>query len=109
MASAPDGFQLIIWEPNGDKLEFKDSTGGSWSDACKSYSFSKGQGAPGRCWEKEETLFTADVQALEPTKYPRLEVAKKEGIHSVICKFKDGCVYEYSSTDTFDAVPDIDI
>ena len=64
----------------------------------KSYSFAKGQGAPGRAWEKEDTLFTADVQGLEADKYPRLEHAKAEGIHSCICKYQDGCVYEYGTT-----------
>ena len=109
MASIPAGFHsFLVWEPNGDKLELKDSSGGGFCDACKSFSFAKGQGAPGRAWEQETTLFTADVQALDPTKYPRMEIAKAEGIHSVVCKFKDGCVYEYSSTDTLDAVPDIE-
>jgi hypothetical protein len=95
-----------VWEPNGDKLEFKDSSGGSFCEGCKSYKFAKGQGAPGRCWEKEDTLFTVDVQALDVEKYPRLELAKTEGIHSVVCKFKDGCVFEYGSTDTLEACPE---
>ena len=33
MAAVPTGFQyFIMWEPNGDKLEFKDSSGGSFCD-----------------------------------------------------------------------------
>ena len=73
----------------------------------KSYSFGKGQGAPGRAWEKEDCLFTADVQALAESAYPRLELAKAEGIHSCVCKFQDGCVFEYGTTDTLAAAPEI--
>ena len=108
MASIPAGFHsYLVWEPNGDKLELKDSSGGAFCDACKSFTFAKGQGAPGRAWEQETTLFTADVQALDIDKYPRLEIAKEQGIHSCICKFADGKVYEYGSTDTLDSAPAI--
>ena len=73
----------------------------------KSFSFAKGQGAPGRCWENGDTMFTPDVQALDPEKFPRLDVAKTDGIHSVVCKFQGGCVYEYGSTEVHDAAPEI--
>ena len=106
MASIPAGFHsYLVWEPNGDKLELKDSSGGGFCDACKSFTFAKGQGAPGRAWEQETTLFTADVQALEIDKYPRLEIAKEQGIHSTFLKFADGKVYAYGSTDTFESAP----
>jgi len=106
MATIPAGYQyFIVWEPNGDKLELKDSSGGPFCDACKSFSFAKGQGAPGRAWEQENTAFIPDVQALGFDKYPRLEIAKEQGIHSCICKFADGKVYEYGSTDTFESAP----
>ena len=106
MASIPAGFHsYLVWEPNGDKLELKDSSGGAFCDACKSFTFAKGQGAPGRAWEQETTLFTADVQALEIDKYPRLEIAKEQGIHSTFLKFADGKVYAYGSTDTFESAP----
>ena len=73
----------------------------------KSYSFVKGQGGPGRAWEGEDSQFVTDVQALDADKYPRLEVAKAEGIHSCVFKFQDGCVYEYGTTKTLDAAPEI--
>ena len=52
-------------------------------------------------------MFTADVQALAESAYPRLELAKAEGIHSCVCKFQDGCVFEYGTTDTLAAAPEI--
>ena len=106
MATIPTGFHyFIVWEPNGDKLELKDSSGGPFCDACKSFSFAKGQGAPGRTWEQENTAFIPDVQALGIDKYPRLEIAKEQGIHSTFLKFADGKVYEYVSTDTLESAP----
>ena len=34
MAAVPAGFQYFIqWEPNGEKLEFKDGSGGGFCDA----------------------------------------------------------------------------
>ena len=108
MTAVPAGFQYyIVWEATGDKLVFKESSGGSFCDACKSYSFAKGQGGPGRAWEKEDCQFAPDVQALDAEKYPRLEVAKAEGIHSCIFKFQDGCVFEYGTAETLDAAPAI--
>ena len=74
---------------------------------CKAYSFAKGQGGPGRAWENQNSQFVADVQALDAEKYPRLEVAKAEGIHSCVFKFQDGCVYEYGTTAMLDAAPEI--
>ena len=67
----------------------------------------KGKGAPGRAWESEGTVFDADCQAIAPPKFLRADIAKAEGIHSIVCKFQDGCIYEYGSTDTLDACPDI--
>ena len=93
MASIPAGFHsYLVWEPNGDKLELKDSSGGGFCDACKSFSFAKGQGAPGRAWAQETTLLTAGVQALGTDKYRRLEIAKEQAIHSCSYKFVDGKV-----------------
>ena len=54
---------------------------------------------------KENTAFIPDVQALGIDKYPRLEIAKAQGIHSTFVKFADGKVYEYVSTDTLESAP----
>ena len=88
---------VLAWTPDGDKLVCdldKSSGPAEWLEGSKSYTFTKGQGVPGRAWDSGAVEFAPNVQSLSAEKYPRLELAKKCGIKGSAAVLKDGVVLE---------------
>ena len=115
LAPRPDAPALpravaIVWKPDGDKLvpDIAASSGpAAWLEGCKSVSFSKGQGVPGRAWASGAVEFAPNVQDLPVDKYPRLELAKSCGIQGSAAVMKDGVVIECGCTSPLSAPPAI--
>ena len=110
----------ISWKWDGSKLVFENyynppdrveaikATTGSdelYTTASSKITFEKGQGGPGRAFDGQTTEFHADVKTLDPSVYPRAELAKKFGITSVAFKgTAEGCI-EVGTTETWGAAP----
>ena len=99
---------LGVWTPSGDKLTFDAAASkgpAAWIEGCKSVSFEKGQGVPGRAWASGSVEFAPNVQNLPVDKYPRLELAKSCGIKGSAAVMKDGVVIECGCSTELAAAP----
>lgn len=101
----------IVWVPCGDHLEAQadksyPGTAPSFvQQSVDDFKFKPGQGIPGRAWEGKNNTFAPNVQALTKEKYPRLDVAKAEGVMGCFCIYKDDVIYEFGGDKPLEKIP----
>ena len=100
-----------MWKVDGDKIVVDAAASSGLLDIVAretGVTFTKGQGLPGRAWAAGGTVeFAPNVQALDPSKYGRLDLAKQLGIKGSAAAFKDGVVIEVGCSSELSAPPAI--
>lgn len=63
------------WTKDKEGLQF-------FGERCREMTFERGEGMPGRAWKTGQAEWVPDVQTLEASDYPRLEIAQACGVRA---------------------------